>query len=212
MKITKLGHCCLLIEEKGLRILTDPGNFSTLQNDVTKIDVIVITHEHADHYHIDSLRIVLKNNPQATIITNKAVGLLLDKEGIPFQLIEDGQHITIQDVLIEGYGEKHASIYPIVIPDVQNTGYFFAGRLFYPGDAYYNPKKMVEILALPVGGPWVKISEAVDYAKEIKPKMCFPVHDGMLKAPGGAHFVPNKVLTPEGIVFKVLEVGIEYEV
>ncbi|MBI2052837.1 MAG: MBL fold metallo-hydrolase, partial [Candidatus Ryanbacteria bacterium] len=29
MKITKFGHCCLLIKENGVRILTDPGTYST---------------------------------------------------------------------------------------------------------------------------------------------------------------------------------------
>jgi len=28
MKITKLGHCCLLIETKGKRVLTDPGSYT----------------------------------------------------------------------------------------------------------------------------------------------------------------------------------------
>ena len=32
MNIKKLGYCCLLIQTKGLTILTDPGNFSTAQN------------------------------------------------------------------------------------------------------------------------------------------------------------------------------------
>lgn len=56
MKVTKFGHCCLLIEEEGLRILTDPGSYSTRQNDVQNIDVILITHEHPDHLHIESLK------------------------------------------------------------------------------------------------------------------------------------------------------------
>lgn len=43
MKITKFGHCCLLIEEHLLRILTDPGNYNTTP-DVENIDIILITH------------------------------------------------------------------------------------------------------------------------------------------------------------------------
>ena len=56
MKITKFGHCCLLIEENGVRILTDPGTYSTQQSEVKNIDFVLITHEHADHFHIDSLK------------------------------------------------------------------------------------------------------------------------------------------------------------
>jgi L-ascorbate metabolism protein UlaG (beta-lactamase superfamily) len=54
MKITKYGHCCLLIEERGIRILTDPGAFTAnIHSSLTGIDVILYTHEHADHYHLD---------------------------------------------------------------------------------------------------------------------------------------------------------------
>jgi len=48
MTLTKLGHCCLIIEDQGLRILTDPGEYTILQNQVKDIDLILITHEHAD--------------------------------------------------------------------------------------------------------------------------------------------------------------------
>lgn len=208
MKITKLGHCCLLIEEKGVRILTDPGNYSTAQNEVKNVDLILITHEHADHLHIDSLKQVIKHNPKAKIITNKGVAVLLDKEEIKYSLIEDNQKATFNNILIEGFGKKHAEMYNTVNP-VDNTGYFISNKLFYPGDAFVNPNKKVEILALPVAGPWMKISEAIDYALEIRPKFCFPVHDGILKIPGVVHRLPPTVLSTKGIDFIILEEGKE---
>ncbi|HZX00938.1 MAG TPA: MBL fold metallo-hydrolase, partial [Candidatus Paceibacterota bacterium] len=64
MKVTKFGHCCLLIEENGLRVLTDPGVYSEAQNEVTGINVVLITHEHQDHFHLDSMREIIKNNPE----------------------------------------------------------------------------------------------------------------------------------------------------
>ena len=210
MKITKFGHCCLLIEENGLRILTDPGSYSTAQNDVKDIDVILITHEHADHIHIPSLKNCTNNNPNARIITNKGVAKLLDIEGIKYEIVENGQNITIEGVLIEGYGEKHADMYKTIIP-VINTGYFIQNKLFYPGDAFTNPNKPVDVLALPVAGPWMKLSEAIDYALEINPKITFPVHEGILKQPGTTHRIPGDVLPKHGIRFVILEEGKEEE-
>lgn len=212
MRITKLGHCCLLIEEGGVKILTDPGAWSTRQNEVKEVDVTLITHEHQDHFHIESLRAVLANNPKARVITNRGVGALLDKEGIAYELLEDKQSKTISGILLEGFGEKHAVIYK-EFGQVQNTGYFIANRFFYPGDAFFvptcaadgaagRPQKPVEILALPVCGPWMKISEAIDYAKALKPKVAFPVHDGMLKIIGPFHGVPQAVLSEVGIEFR----------
>lgn len=209
MKITKFGHCCLLIEESGLRILTDPGTYSTSQDSIKGIDVVLITHEHQDHLHIDSLKKVLKNNPQARVITNRSVGSLLDNENIKFELLEKGT-LTEKDVLIEAFGEKHAFMHPSIEP-IQNIGYFIANKLFYPGDAFTNPHKPVDILALPVAGPWMKLSEAIDYAEELKPRVCFPVHEGILKSPGSTHRIPPSILKPLGIKFTVLEIDKETE-
>lgn len=206
MKITKLGHCCLLVEEGSLRILTDPGAWTTAQNEVAGIDVILITHEHQDHLHVESVQKILQNNPQANIYANKSVGKILDQHGIPHMLLEHGQKAEVMGVVIEAYGERHAHIYE-TMPDVVNTGYFLAGRFFYPGDAFYNLGRPVEVLALPVAGPWMKISEAIDYARAIKPKKCFPVHDGMLKITGPFHLVPQKALGQQGIEMVILKEG-----
>ncbi|MDD5067992.1 MAG: MBL fold metallo-hydrolase [Candidatus Pacebacteria bacterium] len=206
MKITKLGHCCLLIEEKSLRILTDPGSFSTLQDSIKNIDIILITHEHQDHFHIPSVKTVLKNNPKARIMTNTAVGLLLEKEGIKYEILEEGQNKTQEGVLIEGFGTIHAEVYE-TIPRVQNTGYFISNRLYYPGDALHIPPKLPEILALPVAGPWLKISESFDFALACKPKIIFPVHDGGLKNTEITDRLSKIAFSPRKIFFQEMELG-----
>lgn len=209
MKITKYGHACLLIEEKNVRILTDPGNFSTGQNELKNIDIILITHEHIDHVDPASLKMVVAHNPEAKIITNQSVQTVLQKEGFESQVVEDGETFTFREVIIEGAGKDHA-IFHSTIPPIQNTGYFING-LYHPGDAFPRPKRPVGILALPVAGPWMKISEAIDYALELKPKKCFPIHDGILKSAASRYRFPIQVLEPAGIPFVVLEEGEEYE-
>jgi len=205
MKIQKLGHCCLLIEEQSLRIVTDPGMFTVEQcKDLKGIDVVLITHEHTDHIHIDSLKDILNNNPNAKVITISSVAPMLDQAGIAHQLMEHGQNQTIGNVLIEAFGKLHARFHA-TMPDVANTGFFIANRFFYPGDAFTDPGKQVEILALPVAGPWMKISEAVDYALELKPKIAFPVHDAVYVNPGLGHRVPGIVLPKNGIDFQVID-------
>lgn len=187
MKVTKCGHCCLFIEEKGVRVVTDPGSYSTSQNELKNIDAVVITHEHSDHLHVESLKTILKNNPNAGVITNKSVGNILAKAGIAFEVVESGEKMEIVgqegSISIEGHGTQHAEVYK-TIPRVQNTGYLIADKLFYPGDSFHNPQKPVDVLALPVAGPWMKLSEAIDFALAVKPRAAFPVHDAMLNAAG----------------------------
>ena len=210
MTIQKFLHSCLLVTVNGRKLLIDPGTFSFIEEKTSPeaigpVDVILLTHEHPDHYHVDSVKTILKNNPQTKIITNGAVAALLQKENIACSVIEDNQKTTEKGVSIEGHGNVHAVIYPS-LPLVQNTGYFIANRLFYPADAFTNPKRPVEILAVPISGPWLRMSEGIDYAKEIKPKICFPVHDGILKIPGLVHRIPPVILESFGIKFTVLEI------
>jgi L-ascorbate metabolism protein UlaG (beta-lactamase superfamily) len=215
MKITKFGHCCLLIEENGVRVLTDPGSYSSLQNDAKNIDVVVITHEHQDHYHIDSIRKILENNPKVSIITNNSVNALLMKDGIDHAMIvEDGQSMEVKGVKFAGYGKDHAEIYQDRML-VQNTGYMIGTRLYYPGDSFFNPKTEVEILALPVAGPWCKIKHSIDMYLEIMPKIIFPVHDGQLNAFGNVSIRNGQVAIvakEKGIKFIELEIGKETEI
>ncbi len=205
MKINKLGHCCLLIETKGKRILTDPGSYTVeTHSKIENIDYILFTHEHQDHYHIESLKVILEKNPEVVIFSNNSVSELLDKVGIKHTLVNNGDNILLGDISIDCIGEKHAQMHS-TIPLSSNLGYFIDGRLWYPGDAFTNPERSVEILALPVSGPWMKLSEAIDYTLLLKPKKVFPVHDGTRF--GSSHILPAKVLTPEGIEFIVMTEG-----
>lgn len=204
MQITKLGHCCLLIETNGFRILTDPGSYTTEQHELRGIDLVLITHEHGDHFHLESLKTVLEHNPKAVVVTNGAVGKLLEAATISYTKVADGGRSDEFGVAIEGIGTEHGTIYQ-EFGQVENTGYLIENRFFYPGDALTHPKRPIEILALPVAGPWLRLSEAVDYALELKPAYCFPVHDGMLQHLGSVHRIPKEVLGEKGIQFEVFE-------
>ena len=163
-----------------------------------------------DHLDINSLKNILKNNPNAKVITNNAVGSLLAKEDISFEVIEDGQSTTEKDVLIEGFGKKHAVIYE-TLPQNDNTGYFIANKFFYPGDAFTNPKKHVEILALTVSAPWMKFSESLDYARELSPKISIPMHDGNVNYSSIISRIYPMVLDKFKIKFIMMDLNREYE-
>lgn len=175
-----------------------------------KINYVFITHEHADHYHLDSLRVIIDNNPEVLIYTNESVSAILTREGIYHHLIKDGGESLIDDgkISVKGVGHKHALMHKS-IPASDNTGFLFDEKLFLPGDAFTDPKQPIDILALPVSGPWMKMSEAIDYALHIKPRVCFPVHDAVRF--GTAHRLPSIILPENGIEFVVMEEGDKHE-
>lgn len=179
MKITKYAHSCLLLEVDGVKTLTDLGSWNPEVPEVSDLNVILITHEHADHFDIEKLKTLVSKNPEAKVITHRAVGAKLQEAGIEYMPIESGERIDISGVSIESCGTDHAIIYGS-IPPCRNTGYLIADRFYIPGDALHDtPSKQIEVLALPTGGPWMKVSEGIDYAKSLKPKVVIPIHDAM---------------------------------
>ena len=199
----------MVLEINGKRIMTDPSNSDYGGDSIseTGLSAILITHEHGDHLHIETLKEVLKNNPEAIVISNISVGKLLTEAGIAFTKV-DGEDYMLYDILIKGFGDKHAQIYEDY-GQVQNTGYMI-NEFCYPGDSFNMPPSKVDILALPVLGPWMKMKDAIDYTKELKPRIVFAVHDAPLKPFATFIYkIPEHFLSLVGIEFKKLEIGKE---
>ena len=199
MKITKLWHCCLLIETKGKKILTDPGCFTPeAHSKLEGIHAILFTHEHSDHYHLDSLKILLEKNPDVQIFANTSVSELLSKESIKYVTIQDGQTVDFEGIILTGYWVQHQPQHS-TWPFSSNTWFFIDDKLFYPGDALTDPMRPIDVLALPVAGWWVSTHEFIDYAIKLKPRIAFPVHDHIRFI--SSHNVPAKILPENGIEF-----------
>lgn len=183
MKITKFDHACLLVEEGKARILIDPGAFSRGFENLAELDAILITHQHQDHLVPEHITALVAKNPAARVYADEDSARLLEKAGVAVQAVHAGDEFDVAGVPVEVFGKLHIVIHP-EIPDITDVGYLIAGRLFHPGDAYTVPDRPVEILATPAGAPWLKIGEAIDYVRVVKPKVAFPIHDAVLSGVG----------------------------
>src|SRR5664280_2852218 len=121
MRITHLGHACLLVETSGQRILLDPGAFSPGIVDVTGLDVIVVTHQHADHVDLQRLPTVLENNPQARLYAEPQAAAVMEDAGIASEYTVSGKTLTFGQVQVTAVGEKHALINE-ALPRIGNLG------------------------------------------------------------------------------------------
>jgi L-ascorbate metabolism protein UlaG (beta-lactamase superfamily) len=157
------------------------------------------------------MKMIIQNNPKAIVISNISVGKILEKESISYTKVSHGEKISIGGVEISGHGLKHALIYKDY-EQVENTGYLFDNKLFYPGDAFYIPDVPIDILAFPISAPWCNISESIDYVCKVKPRVAFPVHDGnLIRSHGITERLPKLFLPKSGIEFISLEIGKEVE-
>jgi L-ascorbate metabolism protein UlaG (beta-lactamase superfamily) len=91
MRITHLGHACLLVETGDVRVLIDPGSFSHGFEELTELDAVLITHAHGDHYDADRLPTLLDGNDGARLITEPELAVELTKVGLDAAGLHPGE-------------------------------------------------------------------------------------------------------------------------
>lgn len=151
MKLTKLGHACVRLEQGDTTLVIDPGVF-TESDALAGADAVLITHEHFDHFVEAQLRAALAADPALRVWANRSVAAQLDGVAQRVTVVGDGDAFEVGGVSVTVHGELHAVIHPDV-PRVGNIGFAVDGRLFHPGDALTVPPHPVETLLVPAGAP-----------------------------------------------------------
>lgn len=206
MKISKYGHACLLIEEGKAKILIDPGAFSAGFEGLTGVQAVLITHQHADHLSTEHLAGLKAKNPEMKVYGDEGTVGVLDGGDLPVEAVHAGEEFEVAGVTVKVVGTDHATIHP-TIPGIPNVGYMIARKFFYPGDNFTQPGEPVDVLALPAGAPWLKISEAIDYMMAVHPEVAIPVHDAVLAMPEMNYGLLRRFSEPAGIELRVVPNG-----
>ena len=182
MQVTKHEHAALVLTEAGHTLVIDPGVFTSPLEELTGLVGVVITHEHPDHWTPEHLTRFEKAHPGVPIYGPE--GVRKAAAGFDVTVVRPGDSLDLGPFHLEFFGGKHAVIHES-IPVVDNVGVLVNDAFYYPGDSYTVPKGAhVALLAAPVGAPWLKISEAMDYVLDVKPARAFATHDMTLSVAG----------------------------
>ncbi|GGO59546.1 MBL fold metallo-hydrolase [Microbacterium nanhaiense] len=181
MQIIKHEHARLTVRNSGESLIIDPGSFSESLGDLGNVVGVVITHEHPDHWTPDHLKRIAREFPRALFFSTTAVA---EAAPVDVTVVRPGDSVSVGSFSLSFFGGTHNEIHSS-IPPVDNVGVLVNGSLYYPGDSYAVPDGIdVEVLAAPVGAPWLKIGEAMDYVLEVAPRHAFPIHEATLSPAG----------------------------
>lgn len=176
MRLTKFGHACVRIAHDDHVLVLDPGSF-TQREAVEGATAVLITHEHADHLDVDHLRAT--DAPVFTIAAvARAIGDAAPDVAERVTVVRPGETFDV-GVPVRAVGEKHAVIHPDY-DRFDNSGYLLDlgdQRVFHPGDALTGPGEPVDLLLAPVCAPWLKIGEAIDFARAVGAPRNLAIHD-----------------------------------
>lgn len=190
MKITHLGHSCVLLEAADQRILIDPGNFSDLSK-VHDLTAILVTHQHPDHVDPAQLAPLLAANPEAQVLleaqTVHQLGEAAGDHRDRLDSMPTGTDVHLGAVTITPVGQRHAFIHDFV-PWIDNTGLVVRAdgepTVFHPGDALDAEPGHVDVLLVPVNAPWARVGDTVSFVRRVAPARVVPIHDGLLNDTG----------------------------
>lgn len=205
-----ITHASFLIEGKKV-IYIDPFSISdALAKTLPKADIILITHDHSDHFSPEDIKKIIKAS--TSVVSIKAVVDQLPEEVKISHIVAPGDTLTVQGIPIEAVPAYNIEkkYHP---RDKGYVGYLvhLDGRtIYHAGDTDLIPEMKslkVDVALLPAGGKYtMDAAEAAEAANLIKPKIAIPMHWGSIVGTreDAARFVklckvPARVLDSEAL-------------
>ena len=187
VKITCIKHGSMQIQYDGVEIQVDP--VSDAVKPVTdyaifpKANIILVTHEHHDHFDREAIAIL--RSPITTTFTTQSIYDNNYHSGTPLHNGDSVQYrkdIKIEAVPAYNTTEGREQFHP----KGRDNGYVLTLdglRIYIAGDTEDIPEmsqlKDIDIAFLPCNQPYtMTIDQLVKAAKTIKPKVLFPYHYG----------------------------------
>jgi L-ascorbate metabolism protein UlaG (beta-lactamase superfamily) len=181
VRITKFTHSCLRVEGAGV-LVVDPGEFSE-RSALAGADAVLITHEHFDHVSVDALGEARAGNPGLRIFAHADVLAKLGALAEGATAVEPGQEFEAAGYSVRAFGGRHAVIHPD-IPRIANVAYLIGDEttnLYHPGDSFTVPEDTaVDTLFVPLNAPWMRLMEAIDFVRAVRPARAYALHDALL--------------------------------
>jgi L-ascorbate metabolism protein UlaG (beta-lactamase superfamily) len=201
LAITWLGHATVLVEIDGMRVLTDPLLRSRVgplvriapelrADDLGVLDCVLLSHLHADHTDLPSLRSLCLSGP---VVAPRGAGRWLTAKGLRnVRELEAGQDIDIGNLRVFATVATHDARRPPFGPTADPVGFVIRGSssVYFAGDtdlfgAMADLRGGVDVALLPVWG-WgpglgpghLDPDRAAQAAGLIAPAVSIPIHWG----------------------------------
>ena len=182
--ITLIKHASLAVTYDNYNIYVDPvlkfGDLTVDYTTLPKADVILITHEHGDHYSPDAIG-QLETAQTQILLNGKSQQQFGRGETIAnFENRQLGHGIQLESVPAYNITPDHLQFHP----KGNGNGYVLTIdglRIYVAGDTEDIPEladiKNIDVAFLPVNQPYtMTVDQAVHAAQVIQPKVFIPYH------------------------------------
>lgn len=174
IEITHIHHAAVKIKTQDLVIYIDPCQVTDEQ-----ADLILITHDHFDHF--DSGSIMKLQKPSTKVI---APEILKEKIAGDLKTLKPGESFEILGVKITTIPSYNLSL-PNHPKEKGYLGYVLdivGKRIYIAGDTNKTSEMValqnIDLAMLPIAGPGITEEEMAAAVKEFQPKTVIPIHYG----------------------------------
>jgi L-ascorbate metabolism protein UlaG (beta-lactamase superfamily) len=223
-RITFVGHSTLLIEDRGVRLLTDPilrdrigplvrarsqrERAHALVRSAGDPDAVLISHVHRDHFDVPSLRSL---GSGTRLVVPRGAARLARRRGFTrVEEVGEGETTQVGDVAVTAVPADHGGARNLVGPSVSTLGYLIAGgaRVYYAGDTDLFDEMSdlapgLDVALLPVWGWGTNVgsghldpASAAEALRVLQPRVAIPIHWGSIRLAGRARAMRRHLTDP----------------
>ena len=187
-------------------IYVDPFN---IKEGIHNAEVVFITHDHFDHYDLESVRNVI--NEDSIIVATMGVKEDLIRNGITCSVVSvlpnnKGYVNGVEYVSLPSYNIGHHHFkelnYLAFLILIDGVRYFVCGDSDFI-DEFKNIR--CEVLLVPIGGTYtMNAKEAASLANHIKPSLVIPTHYNFIEGTGNKDDEREFISNLDGIDYRIL--------
>lgn len=175
-----IKHSSLILAYNGDIIYVDPISEYMDCSKQTKADIILITHEHGDHFDKNAINKLSKNTTQIILNATSAKKLKKGEVMKNGDKIQPVSYLNLEAVPAYNTTPDHKKYHP----EGRDNGYILTIdglRIYIAGDTEVIPEMRnlgkIDIAFLPVNQPYtMTVDQAVEAAKIIQPSVLYPYH------------------------------------
>lgn len=187
MKVTKFAQSCCLIETSdGTTILIDPGRYSEVADllaQMPRLNTLIITHEHEDHFSRDHIDALLSAHPGLRLITNSYLSGILQPEGKTVRSVEVGEKVEVGSCVMRIMPTDHVAqerVIPnfgLLLEDHGKIVYHMSDTRYLLPDSL-SIKGKIDLLLIPISnrGLVMGMDDAAHFASQLHPRLVVPIH------------------------------------